>query len=44
MYCLHLMLVMVIETVYRGYTEPTQYNWARERLTEIMVLLGRTQR
>lgn len=41
LYCLHLVLIMVIETVYRGHEEPWQYDWARERLTEVMALFGR---
>jgi aminoglycoside phosphotransferase (APT) family kinase protein len=44
LYCLHLALIMVIETVYRGHTDAAQYNWARERLTEVMTLLGRRAR
>ncbi|WP_405910914.1 aminoglycoside phosphotransferase family protein [Streptomyces sp. NBC_00828] len=44
LYCLHLMLIMVIETVYRGHTDTAQYEWAREQLTEIMGLLGRARR
>ncbi|WP_406349929.1 phosphotransferase family protein [Streptomyces sp. NBC_00658] len=44
LYCLHLMLIMVIETVYRGHTDTAQYEWAREQLTEVMGLLGRTRR
>jgi len=40
LYCLHLALIMVIETVYRGHTDTRQYDWAREQLTEIMTLLG----
>ncbi|MFC9914745.1 phosphotransferase family protein [Streptomyces sp. NPDC127197] len=44
LYCLHLALIMVIETVYRGHTDTTQYDWARERLTEVMALLDRTRR
>jgi hypothetical protein len=43
LYCLHLVLVMVIETVYRGHTDTGQYDWARGQLTEIMALLGRTR-
>jgi aminoglycoside phosphotransferase (APT) family kinase protein len=39
LYCLHLALVMVIETVYRGHTDPGQYDWARARLAEIMALI-----
>ena len=41
LYCLHLMLVMVIETVYRAHTDRAQYDWARQQLDEIMALLGR---
>ncbi|MFI1567181.1 phosphotransferase family protein [Streptomyces sp. NPDC020490] len=44
LYCLHLTLVMVIETVYRGHTDPGQYEWARGQLAEIMAQLGRTRR
>lgn len=41
LYCLHLMLIMVIETVYRGHTDTDQYDWARPQLDEIMRLLAR---
>lgn len=41
LYCLHLALIMVIETVYRGHTDSRQYDWARGQLTEVMALLGR---
>ena len=41
LYCLHLVLVMVIETVYRGHTDSRQYDWARGLLDEAMALLGR---
>nr|WP_202533290.1 aminoglycoside phosphotransferase family protein [Streptomyces sp. SID4923] len=44
LYCLHLMLIMVIETVYRGHTDTKQYDWARPRLDQAMALLGRTRR
>ncbi|WP_407565982.1 phosphotransferase family protein [Streptomyces sp. 184] len=44
LYCLHLMLIMVIETVYRGHTDSRQFDWARIRLDESMALLGRTRR
>jgi hypothetical protein len=44
LYCLHLLLVMVIETVYRGHTDTTQYDLARERLPEVMAQLGHTRR
>jgi aminoglycoside phosphotransferase (APT) family kinase protein len=40
-YCLHLMLIMVIETNYRGHTDTRQYDWARGQLTDVMALLGR---
>lgn len=40
--CLHLALVMVIETVYRGHTDSAQYDWARARLDEAMALFGRS--
>jgi aminoglycoside phosphotransferase (APT) family kinase protein len=36
LYCLHLALVMVIETVYRGHTDSRQYDWARRQLTDVM--------
>ncbi|WP_326796790.1 phosphotransferase [Streptomyces sp. NBC_01808] len=44
LYCLHLMLIMVIETVYRGHTDSKQYDWARIRLDEAMALFGHTRR
>jgi aminoglycoside phosphotransferase (APT) family kinase protein len=34
LYQLHLALVMVIETAYRGYADPRPYEWARARLGE----------
>ncbi len=40
LYCLHLVLIMIIETVYRGHADTKQYDWARERLKETMGLLG----
>jgi len=40
LYCLHLTLVMVIETVYRGHTDPWQYDWARGHLADVMAMLG----
>ncbi|WP_052848960.1 phosphotransferase family protein [Streptomyces avicenniae] len=43
LYCLHLVLIMIIETVYRGHTDSGQYDWARERLTETMGLFGRAR-
>lgn len=44
LYAMHLALIMVIETVYRGHTQPTQYEWARARLDEVMGQLGRQRR
>jgi aminoglycoside phosphotransferase (APT) family kinase protein len=42
LYCLHLSLIMVIETVYRELEDPQPYEWARERLDETMSLLRLT--
>jgi aminoglycoside phosphotransferase (APT) family kinase protein len=42
LYSLHLVLIMIIETVYRGHADTQQYDWARERLTETMALFGRS--
>jgi aminoglycoside phosphotransferase (APT) family kinase protein len=44
LYSLLLFLVMVIETVYRGHTDPWEYRWARGHLTDVMALLGRSSR
>ncbi|OIJ68629.1 phosphotransferase family protein [Streptomyces mangrovisoli] len=44
LYGLYLMLVMVIETVYRGHTDTKQYDWARPHLDAAMGTLGRTRR
>lgn len=44
LYCLHLILVMVIETVYRGHADPQQYRWARDQLTDVMALFDRSSR
>ena len=41
LYCVHLILIMVIETLYRGHTDAKQYDWAREQLDEVMVQFGR---
>lgn len=40
LYGLYLMLIMVIETVYRGHTDTRQYDWARPNLAEAMAVLG----
>jgi aminoglycoside phosphotransferase (APT) family kinase protein len=44
LYSLHLMLVLVIETVYRSYAAPRHYPWARGQLTDVMALFGRSSR
>ena len=42
LYNLHLALIMVIETVYRGHTDPAQqYDWAKTKLDDVMETLGR---
>jgi aminoglycoside phosphotransferase (APT) family kinase protein len=43
LYTLYLVLIMVIETRYRGHDTPTQYDWARARLTELMDAFGRSR-
>ena len=43
LYCLHLMLIMTIETVYRGHTGTRQYTWARGQLMNVMAMLDRRQ-
>jgi aminoglycoside phosphotransferase (APT) family kinase protein len=40
LYTLYLVLIMIIETDYRGHTDTGQYDWARERLPEVMALFG----
>jgi hypothetical protein len=35
------MLIMTIETVYRGHADTRQYDWARGQLTDVMALFGR---
>jgi aminoglycoside phosphotransferase (APT) family kinase protein len=44
LYTLYLILIMVVETNYRGHTDTTQYEWACERLHEVMALFGRESR
>jgi aminoglycoside phosphotransferase (APT) family kinase protein len=44
LYCLHLTLIMVIETFYRGFAEPAHYDWVRARLNETMALFGHRAR
>jgi len=38
LYTLYLVLIMIIETDYRGHTDTNQYDWARKRLAEVMAL------
>ncbi|MEV6350688.1 phosphotransferase [Actinoplanes sp. NPDC051851] len=40
LYTLYLVLIMIIETDYRGHTDTMQYDWARDRLHEVMALFG----
>jgi aminoglycoside phosphotransferase (APT) family kinase protein len=40
LYCVHLALIMIVETVYRELTDHQPYEWARARLDETMNLLG----
>jgi aminoglycoside phosphotransferase (APT) family kinase protein len=41
LYNLHLTLIMVIETVYRGHTDPGMYHFARTKLSEVLETLSR---
>ncbi len=43
LYTLYLILIMIIETKYRGHQTTTQYDEARERLTEMMSQFGRSR-
>ncbi|HEV2633570.1 MAG TPA: aminoglycoside phosphotransferase family protein [Actinocrinis sp.] len=44
LYDLYLILIMVIETVYRGHTDPAQqYDQARVRLDRVMAAFGHTR-
>lgn len=36
LYTLYLVLIMVIETVYRGHTDTKQYDWARAQLAGLL--------
>lgn len=40
LYTLYLILIMIIETHYRGHETPQQYDWARVQLTELMGAFG----
>lgn len=43
LYTTYLVLVMIIETRYRGHTDDAEYDWARARLDDFMALFGRTR-
>lgn len=40
LYNLYLILIMTIETVYRGHTDPAQHDWSKSRLAEVLAGLG----
>lgn len=40
LYGMHLLLIMTIETVYRGHTDSRQYDWATAELAELMARFG----
>ncbi|MCA1223589.1 phosphotransferase family protein [Streptomyces sp. 8L] len=40
LYTLYLLLIMVIETVYRGHQDTVQYDWARGQLDTLMAQFG----
>lgn len=40
LYCLHLLLVMIVETEYRGHRDRGQYEWARGQLDELVAQFG----
>jgi aminoglycoside phosphotransferase (APT) family kinase protein len=42
LYTLYLILIMIIETHYRGHETPQQYDWARAQLVELMGAFGHT--
>ncbi|MDQ0810621.1 aminoglycoside phosphotransferase (APT) family kinase protein [Streptomyces sp. B3I7] len=44
LYCLHLLLVMMVETVYRGHADSQEYDWARARLDDLVPLLDPARR
>lgn len=43
LYSLYLILIMIIETRYRGHRDTRQYDWAREQLTDLMGEYGRVR-
>ena len=40
LYNLYLVLILIVETNFRAYTDTGQYDWGCERLREIMTMLG----
>ena len=40
LYTLYLILIMIIETHYRGHETPRQYDWARAQLVDLMGAFG----
>lgn len=38
LYTLYLVLIMIIETNFRGHTDTRQYDWSRTRLDELLAL------
>ncbi|MGC3994846.1 MAG: aminoglycoside phosphotransferase family protein [Propionicimonas sp.] len=43
LYTLYLILIMIIETHYRGHETPAQYDWARAQLDQLMGAFGHTE-
>jgi len=43
LYTLYLILIMIIETHYRGHETPQQYDWARAQLVDLMGAFGHTR-
>lgn len=43
LYCLHLTLIMIIETAYREVADLQPYEWARQQLSETMALFGHSR-
>ena len=40
LYNLHFLLIMIVETAYRGYADSTQYDYARDRLAQALENFG----
>lgn len=43
LYTLYLVLIMIIETHYRGHETPQQYDWARAQLVDLMGAFGHSK-